>query len=377
MNISYGIITIAILIALTGCKKKNASPLETLFRLGETAQGREALRLEREKAFQKREQEERLAREKEEAVNLRTALSPLIKSRKQRIHGETSKLISELKAIAADRRDVDAAMSLVEDKRGLEYTVFNVMTNQTLNALAVKYSGSDFNALKSEFVESVRFHKTSNTELTQTLKKNREEYSRKVAGIDQDVDSANTAAQTSINVTHANIQKKITELEQKRDFIFRKLVGRSENAETKKIDEQLERLYQVLEVSTGSTLHIKATSFETGARRKYDTALEDKTVKDAEAIKDGQFKGDLYNAAQNFRGRSLDRLLNAMTTQAAILSERLDSAEMTLRELEDAETRMSLMEYPDLIKLREAITQDTRFKLENGLTAPIRAPSLR
>ena len=148
MNISYGIITIAILIALTGCKKKNESPLETLFRLGETAQNREALRLEREKAIQKREREERLAREKEEAVNLRTALSPLIKSRKQRISGETGKLISELKAIAADRRDVDAAISLVEDKRGLECTVFNVMTNQTLNALAVKYSGSDFKRVR-------------------------------------------------------------------------------------------------------------------------------------------------------------------------------------------------------------------------------------
>jgi len=353
--IRFGVITIAILIALSGCNKDEQ-------------------RLEREKAIQKREQEERLAREKEETVNLRTASSPLVKSREQRIKRESDKLTAELKAIAADRREVDATMSLVDDKRGLEYTVFNVMTNQTLNALAVKYSGSDFSALKSEFVEAVRFHKTSHTELTQTLKKNREEYRNQVAGIDKDVDSANTAAQTSINATHANIQKKISALEQKRESILRKLVGRSENAETKKIDEQLERLYQVLEVSTGSTLHIKATSLETGARRKYDTALEDKTVKDTGALKENLFKGDLYNAAQDYRGRSLDRLVNAMTTQAAVLSERLRSSEMALQELEDSEARMGLMEYPDLIKLREAITHDTRLKLEDGLTAPIKVP---
>ncbi len=38
---------------------------------------------------------------------------------------------------------------------------------------------------------------------------------------------------------------------------------------------------------------------------------------------------------------------------------------------------MSLMEYPDLIKLREAITQDARIKLQSGLTSPIKVPSQR
>ena len=259
MNIRLGIISIAILITLSGCKKKDESHLETVFRLGGASQEREDQRLEREKAIQKSEQEERLAREKEEAVNLRTALSPLVKSRKQRLMEESDKLTAELKAIAADRREVDAAMSSVEDKRGLEFTVYNIMSNQTLNALAVKYTGGDFNALKSEFVEAVRFHKTSHTDLTKTLKSNREEYHNQVAGIDQNVDSANTAAQKSINATHANIQEKIAELEQKKEFIIRRLSGKTENAETKKIDDQLERLYQVLAVSMGSTLLSKAT----------------------------------------------------------------------------------------------------------------------
>ena len=376
MKIRFGIISVAILITLSGCKKADESPLENLFTLGEEAKVREAQRLEREKKIQKREQEECLSREKEEAVNLRTALSPLVKSRKQRIQEDAAKLMAGLKVIATDRREFDEAMASVEDKRGLEYTVYNIMTNQTLNALAVRYTGGDFNALKSEFVESVRFHKTSTTELTQTLKKNREEYRNQVTGIDQAVDNANTSAQTSINATHANIQRKISELEQRKEVIARRLTGKTENAETKKIDEQLERLYQVLEVSSGSTLHIKATSLETGTRRKFDIALEDKTVKDAEALKKSQFNGDMYNAAQDFRGRSIDRLLNAMTTQASVLSERLNSVETTLQELEDSETRMSLMEYPDLIKLREAITQDARLKLESGLTAPAKLPSL-
>ena len=100
-------------------------------------------------------------------------------------------------------------------------------------------------------------------------------------------------------------------------------------------------------------------------------------MKDAEALKESQFKGDLHNAAQDYRGRSLDRLLNAMTTQAVVLSERLSSVEMTFQELEDSEARMSLMEYPDLIKLRDTITHDTRLKLEGGLTAPIKASSHR
>ncbi|MFA7172565.1 MAG: hypothetical protein WC340_03985 [Kiritimatiellia bacterium] len=139
-------------------------------------------------------------------------------------------------------------------------------------------------------------------QLTQALKKNREEYGNQVAGINQSVDSANTVAQASINATHANLQKKIAELEQKKSFLTRISAGdtrnapgrerraseRPKNSEIHKIDEQLERLYQVLAVTTGSTLHIKATSLETGARLKYDTALEGKTAKDAEALKKSQ-----------------------------------------------------------------------------------------
>lgn len=336
------------------------------------------LQLKREEIMLKREQEQRLAqeqeqcraREKEDAANLRIKLDPLIKSRKQRIKDLSAKLIDELKSISADRRKVDEEMLLMEDKRGLEYTVFNITTNPVLNRLAVKYTGSDFSALKSEFVETVRFHKTSHSDLTQNLKKNRKEYHKQVTGINQGVESANTEAQNAIISTHNSIRKKIVELERKKAFIVRRLSGRTENAETKRIDERLERLYQVLEVSTGSSLHIKATSLETDARRNYDTALEEKTVKDAEALKESQFKGDLYNTAQNYRERSFDRLLNAMITQYSVFSEKLRSVDLILEDLEESEVRMSLMEYSDLIKLRETITHDARLKLEDSLNVP-------
>ncbi len=381
MKLTLRFSTVAILVLLSGCKKQGESLFDTLFGVDQGAQEREERLIgvdqgaqEREERLINQEQKEQLAREKEDTVGLRTTLTPLIKTRKQRIKGEVDNLIGELKAISADRRELDKAMSLVEDKRGLEYTVFNIMTNEALNAIAVKYTGSDFNALRSEFVEAVRFHKTSHTELAQNLKKNREDYRRQVAGVDQDVDEANDAARDSISSTHERFLKKIAELEQRKSAIDRRLSGSKAEKEIKIIDEQLERLYEVLAVSSGSSLHLKATSLETGARRKYDVALEDKTGKDAEALKESQFKGDLYNAAQDYRGRSLDRIVSAMTTQTAILSERLNAAETILRDLEDSEERMSLMEYPDLIKLRENIANDARLKIEDGLNIRPKVP---
>lgn len=85
MIIRLQVVAIAILIFLSGCTKTNESPTEAISRLSKLDQDREIQRLNREKIEQKREQDERLAREKEDSISLRTALTPLIKSRKQRI----------------------------------------------------------------------------------------------------------------------------------------------------------------------------------------------------------------------------------------------------------------------------------------------------
>jgi hypothetical protein len=323
-------------------------------------------RLEREKA-------ERLEREKGETEKLMATLPGLVKARIKLFKTKADELTDALKGIADDRRLAEKALSSVEDRRGLEYTVYNVMTNQDLNALAVKYTGSDFSALRSEFTEAVRFHKTSHTALTQTLQKNAEDYRKQVKDVDLSVDVANQNAQAAVSAAHANITRRIETLEKEKVSVMASLRNRSErNSRIEVIDAQLERLGQLLELSGGSTAHVKATVLESAARRKFDRALDEKESKDTAAISASQFKGDLYNAAQNYRGRSVDRLLNAMTVQAAVLSERLCDLETTLETLEEAEARMRMMEYPDLVKLRETVMSDTRVKLGSALTAPVR-----
>jgi hypothetical protein len=323
----------------------------------------ESVRLEREKA-------ERLEREKEEAEKLTATLPALVKARITLLTTRADELTGALKGIVADRKLAEKTLSSAEDRRGLEYTVYNVMTNQDLNALAEKYTGSDFSALKLEFTEAVRFHKTSHGELKQALQKNAEGYREQVKGIDVGVDAANRTAQGAINTANANIVKNIKKLEKdKQELVDRRV--KADDPRIKAVDAQLERLEQLLELSGGSTAHVKATVLESSARRQGDRALEEKGSKDAAAITENVFKGDLYNAAQNYRGRSADRLLNAMTAQTAVLSERLFDLETTLGTLQESAARLRMMEYPDLVKLRDAVMSDTRLKLENALIAPV------
>lgn len=321
----------------------------------------EVTRLEREK-FEQQE------REKAEKARLLESLPSLVAARIKGLQSKSELLKNELKGIADDRRQAEKAMSSIEDRRGLEYTVYNVMTNHDLNTLAVKYTGSDFSALKSEFTEAVRFHKTSHATLTQSLQQNTEEYQKQVQNVDNGVEAANLAAQNSITSAHANILKRIEKLEkEKREFALR---NRQNDPRIEAVDAQLERLNQLLELSGGSTAHMNATVLETSARRKFDRAMEVKESKDTTAISEHQFKGDLYNSAQVYRGRSIDRLLNAMTAHSAVLAERLYSIETALETLEESKLRLNMMEYADLVKLNETVMSDTRTKLGNALTVP-------
>ena len=358
----------AVMVVSSGCDKAvtglfqdraERRRLETAQRLARE----DTERLEREKA-------EQLEYKKVEAEKLMATLPSLVKARVKLLRSKADELTDALKGISDDRRLAEKAVSSIGDMRGLEYMVYSVMTNQDLNVLAVKYMGSDFSALKSEFTEAIRFHKTSHTALTQTLQNNAEDYRGQIKGIDEGVDSANRTAQNAIRATHADSVKRIEELQRRKRFMLEAKV-KEDDPRIKALDEQLDIQAQFLKQSGGSAAHMNATVLESSARRKFDRALDEKESKDTAAISESQFKGDLYNAAQVYRGRSVDRLLNAMAAQAAVLSERLCDLETTLETLEESDTRMRMMEYPDLVKLRETVMSDTRDKLGKALTAPV------
>lgn len=356
------------LTVFTGCDKALSGLFQDPAERRRTEGAERAAR--EELARQEREKTERLEHEKQETEKLMTTLPALVDTRIKMLRSKENELTDALKGIAGDRRLAEKAILSIDDRRGLEYTVYNLMTNQDLNTLAVKYVGCDFSALKSEFTEAIRFHKTSHAELTQTLKNNAEEYKKQVKDADKDVDVANQTAQNAVGIAHDNILRRIEKLEIQKRFLLESRVKESD-PRLKAVDVQLERLQQLLEVSGGSTAHMNATLLESAARRKVTRAQDEKESKDATAISDSQSKGDLYNAAQIYRGRSIDKLLNAMSTQSNILSERLCAVEASADTLEESKVRLSLMEYPDLVKLRDEVVSDTRAKLGTALTAPV------
>jgi hypothetical protein len=312
------------------------------------------------------EEAERRERERVEAEKLMVSLPNLIDARIKFLRAKAEDLSDTLKSIAEDRRIAEKETATIEDRRGLEYTVYNVMTNQDLNRLAVKYTGGDFSALKVEFTEAVRFHKTSHSALAQELKGNAENYRMQVKDVDKSVELANQAAKNAVQSAHANILSRIAKLEKEKNAMA--LKGSRSTRQINVIDAQLERLNQLLELSGGSTAHVNATLLESDARRKFDRALDEKESRDTAAISESQFKGDMFNAAEIYRGRTIDRLMNAMSAQVAVLSERLFTLETTLETLEESKARMQLMEYADLVKLRDSVMADTRDKLHDALS---------
>lgn len=314
------------------------------------------------------EEAERRERERVEAEKLMVSLPNLIDARIKFLRAKAEDLSDTLKSIAEDRRIAEKETATIEDRRGLEYTVYNVMTNQDLNRLAVKYTGGDFSALKVEFTEAVRFHKTSHTALAQELKGNAENYRMQVKDVDSSVELANQAAKNAVKSAHENILARIAKLEKEKGNVVSVYRGTQRDKKLEVIDMQLERLNQLLELSGGSTAHVDATLLESDARRKFDRALDEKESRDTAAISENQFKGDMFNVAEIYRGRTIDRLMNAMSAQVAVLSERLFTLETTLETLEESKARMQLMEYADLVKLRDSVMADTRDKLHDALS---------
>ncbi len=97
------------------------------------------------------------------------------------------------------------------------------------------------------------------------------------------------------------------------------------------------------------------------ARRKFDRALDEKESQGYRQPFRKSIQGRHVQRRRNLQGcGTIDRLMNAMSAQVAVQSERLFTLETTLETLEESKARMQLMEYADLVKLRDSWMADTR-----------------
>lgn len=336
---------------ITGCDPfKSASKRE------------KALAQERARIIQKEQHEQRMRDEAEATARFRLSISELIQQKKESLKAEAQMVKTCLSQIDEDKRMAESQITL-SDRRGAQYTLYSLLTNQTLTSLAVKYTGADFSALQSEFTEKIKFLNTDRQMTQRQLQKNAEMYMQEVEGIDEAVARANEGAAKELARAVSNVGDQIKKLEWEKRTLEKGLQSPRSRQRLEWVNEELNRLYLLENMNSSSATHQKATTLESSARKKTDNALLKKGDRDADVLVESQLRNTVYSITEVYRGRSIDKLLSAMDSKRNVLFVKLADIEHAFITLDESERKMDFMGNGDLAKLRDTISQSTTEKL--------------
>lgn len=249
--------------------------------------------------------------------------------------------------------------------------VLAILGSEKLNQLAEKYIGEDFSAMKAEYKSRVDTVIKMHRETAKRLKANREKYNKAVAGIDDEVDKKNTKAQNKTSSANAALEARLEGLYKsyrgKKSRIAKLEKGMGSPASRKeilelenevvKLEQEISKLEEIVALSRANLAHIDATTTETSARRKYDSAITTRQDDDNAVHADMAHERTIFNTALDYENRSLDRIRNSMKSRIDLLGVRAFDAQKKLDYIAEATKSIDFMGSKDIEKLRGDISR--------------------
>ena len=101
--------------------------------------------------------------------------------------------------------------------------------------------------------------------------------------------------------------------------------------------------------------HLEATTAETSARRKYDTALEVRQSDDNDVHSDMQHKSDVYHVAGRYEQITLDKLRTAIRISSEFQAAKAAEARRKLDFITHSTANLELMKADEIEDVRKKI----------------------
>ena len=352
----------------------------------------EQLRAQRE-AAQKAEREEaerqcRIAKEEKEKKDaMVSAFHAYLDREEARLKNiiEESKIACE--AIDIDRNELSEELERIEkenarraelsQKRGTERYdkaehVLLIMKSQELSRMFDKYCGEDLTAIRTKYENEVNAILKLYRESTARLRKNKEKYYASVKGINEEVNKKNERASSKISAAslEAEIalkdqQRRLVELKARENRLKKDFQGPKVRNEISEVRKQITELEEVIATTRSlvtanraQAAHMDATTAESSARRKFDTALEVRQSDDNDVHSDVQHKSNIFQLAGRYEQVTLDKLRTAMRISSEFQVARAAEARKKLDYITRSTANLELMKADEIENLRKKVVAE-------------------
>ena len=373
-------------------------------------------RHEAELAAEKEESErkERIAGEEKEAnENAAKMLHAYLDREESRLKDtiEAAKIAQE--AIELDQKEISEELERVEKQYATlaeqnrkkhvaefyekaEYVML-ILKSQELNRLYEKYCGETLAAVRAKYENEVNTILKMHRERTSRLRQNKAKYYAAVKGINEEVEQKNEAAlrravsakkQTQAQVNKLRekkrqLEKRLSDEQNKRVVTYntsisgkvRETSGAKNrrqriadlSAEIERLDREIATAEALASGNQAQMAHLEATTAETSARRKYDTALEVRQSDDNDVHSDMQHKSDVFHVAGRYEQITLDKLRTAIRISSEFHAAKAADARKKLDYITRSTSNLELMKADEIEDVRKRIVA----KLSEGVVGDI------
>lgn len=361
------------------------------------AERREELRLRQAEAKEEEDAQrqfkihaqEREAEAKDKALGLLRAYMEREESRLKGIVAECEKeeeqLIRDCKQVSQVLQSIEETCArnekLAAERNAKRYDkaehAILILKNADLNALALKYLGSDFSVLEAECRNRIKTLIRMQSDSVKEIESNRLDYENSMKNLDKDIEVKMAVAKTTTQEANEALEKRLTSLLESRAKkvalvaeMRKRLVSRQVNNEIRRtqdeiseLDKEIGKVQEVVNLSRANLSHLAVTEAETAARRKGDRAVMIKAERDNEITRRESHEKAVFLAASQYEARSLDALRMEMSTRMSSLGERQKEAKSKLEYIFETGSNADLLSAQDIRMVREQIAARLREKM--------------
>lgn len=361
-------------------------------------------RAKRNAYYEKKAEENRVARERDAAVQMiqnyvereEARLNEIVEEAKinmQMAEVDLKSFRDEVSAIEkAQERKAEVAAKQGKEWRESVERIKALLASSVLKRLASTYGDDKFAQLSGEFNAKMKSWIRIEDRTRTTKASNRKKYYSTMDEIDREVTTKTAKAKKKLAEANAAIgarkekdaeaykkaqenYKKLEELRKKAERLRNSKMQLSqwEQRELERVESQLERAEAQYErqkelatLSEANMLHVEATVAETQARRRGDTATMEKAEADDAADLQEQREKTYDLAARDYEVY-IDRVRMLIQMDGKRQMQRMADAQKKLNYLRKNVQNIDFMSAADVKKLKEKIAADTRRSIDEGL----------
>ena len=389
-------------------------------RLIEAEQLRAQREAEQEAERAEAERKDRIAKEEEEkSKNAVKVFHAYLDREESRLKDTIEEAKIAMEAIDLDQKEISEELERVEkeyaklaeqNKRKhvtefyekAEYVML-ILKSPELSRLYEKYCGEALAAVRAKYENEVNTILKMHRERTSRLRQNKAKYYASVQGINEEVEQKNAAAVRRAQSARSQTQAQVNKLKEKKRQLEKRLsdeqnkrvvtyntsisgkIRETSGAKNRRqriadLSAEIERLNR--EIATAEALasgnqaqmaHLEATTAETSARRKYDTALEVRQSDDNDVHSDMQHKSDVYHVAGRYEQITLDKLRTAIRISSEFQAAKAAEARKKLDYIARSTANLELMKVEEIESIRKKIVARLAENVVDG-DAPEKRP---